>query len=391
MNNKRSFKLPRFQDLSRRQREARALPADGQHLIQGGPGTGKSIVALMRCKLLEAENKNYLFLVYNQLLHKATSQMYGDGFCSAQWQSWFIQYYKSHTNEELPRLHSNKPFKPFNWDLIIQTIRGRSPKNSKDLPYLVIDEGQDMPPQFYQAIVEMGFENIYVTADQNQQLNEHENSTIKDIANSLALHTNKDVLKLDTNFRNNQFVANLAHYFNPDKNKEDAPKIDPHNTVSSGGMPTMFKYKEEQFNNMIQKILLLADRMPQRLIGIITPNNDSIRDKYYKFLKNTRCSFQSGRPNIDTYSTKERFSEPRFDMGGILVINAASCKGLEFDDIFVVDIDHSNVFDELTFNKSFYVMVSRSLGRVFFLRPNSYNKKVDALLPSPEDGLIDVK
>jgi len=390
MNNKRTFKLPRFQDLTKEQRVARALSLEGQYLIQGGPGTGKSVVALMRCKLLESENKSYVFIVYNKLLHRSTSQMFGEGFNSAQWQSWFIKRYKEHTQGELPRLASNKSFKPFNWSLIISNIQKIGPKSTEDLPYLVIDEGQDMPPQFYQAVVEMGYENLYVAADQNQQLNEHENSTIREISDGLALDMS-DVIRLDTNFRNSQFVANLAHYFNPDEHKKSIPTIASRNTNSDGGKPLIFNYKDNQFTSMIKRILLLVDRMPHRLVGIITPNDDSIRDKYYKALKSVECTFQAGRPIVDTYTYANAFSEPRFDRGGVLVINAASCKGLEFDDVFVVDIEKSKVFDELTFKKTLYVMVSRSLGRVFFLRSVFENQKIDKLLPRPEDGLIDVK
>ena len=35
-------------------------------------------------------------------------------------------------------------------------------------PYLVIDEGQDMPPGFYNALVGLGFDRFFVVADQNQ-------------------------------------------------------------------------------------------------------------------------------------------------------------------------------------------------------------------------------
>ena len=39
-------------------------------------------------------------------------------------------------------------------------------------PFLVIDEGQDMPPQFYHALVALGFDRFFVVADQNQQITE---------------------------------------------------------------------------------------------------------------------------------------------------------------------------------------------------------------------------
>ena len=62
---KRRFRLPGIQDLSKEQEDARALPMEGQHLIVGGPGTGKSILALLRARRLSQEDAQYVFLVYN--------------------------------------------------------------------------------------------------------------------------------------------------------------------------------------------------------------------------------------------------------------------------------------------------------------------------------------
>jgi DNA helicase-2/ATP-dependent DNA helicase PcrA len=51
---KREFNLPGIQDLSKEQEDARALPKQGQHLIIGGPGTGKSVLALLRSRTASA-------------------------------------------------------------------------------------------------------------------------------------------------------------------------------------------------------------------------------------------------------------------------------------------------------------------------------------------------
>jgi hypothetical protein len=45
---KREFTLPGIHELSKVQEDARAIPKMGQHLIIGGPGTGKSVLALLR-------------------------------------------------------------------------------------------------------------------------------------------------------------------------------------------------------------------------------------------------------------------------------------------------------------------------------------------------------
>ena len=47
---RRKFELPGIQDLGKEQEAARALPREGQHLIVGGPGTGKSVLALIRAR-----------------------------------------------------------------------------------------------------------------------------------------------------------------------------------------------------------------------------------------------------------------------------------------------------------------------------------------------------
>ena len=53
---KRYFKLPRVQDLNKGQDSVLMLPKKGQHLIVGGPGTGKSVVALLRVIKCRDEN-----------------------------------------------------------------------------------------------------------------------------------------------------------------------------------------------------------------------------------------------------------------------------------------------------------------------------------------------
>src|SRR5690606_15261262 len=53
--------------------------------------------------------------------------------------------------------------------------------------FLVIDEGQDMPPAFYNALANIGFENFYVVADQNQQIHPDRCSSVQDIENALAI------------------------------------------------------------------------------------------------------------------------------------------------------------------------------------------------------------
>ena len=67
----RDFELPRIEELSKEQEDARALPKHGQHLIIGGPGTGKSVLALIRSRRHHLDKDDYVFLVYNKLLNQS--------------------------------------------------------------------------------------------------------------------------------------------------------------------------------------------------------------------------------------------------------------------------------------------------------------------------------
>ena len=73
----RRFVLPGIQDLSKDQDEALALPLEGQYLIIGGPGTGKSVVALLRARRLATGEKRYRILVYNHLLNGSNKHLFG--------------------------------------------------------------------------------------------------------------------------------------------------------------------------------------------------------------------------------------------------------------------------------------------------------------------------
>lgn len=101
---KRRFELPGIQDLSKEQEAARALPAHGRHLIVGGPGTGKSVLALIRARRHQRQNEDYRFLVFNHLLHRASVQLYGNGLAGETWQRWFRTAFERLAQRPVPLL-----------------------------------------------------------------------------------------------------------------------------------------------------------------------------------------------------------------------------------------------------------------------------------------------
>lgn len=383
---KRRFKLPGIQDLSKEQEGARALPKDGQHLIIGGPGTGKSILALLRTRRYRQDKEEYVFLVYNHLLNQANRQLFGAGLVSQQWQSWFMKLYSSLMEQQVPLLEARKGsnWSEIDWDGVLTAISDLKQLPERRLPYLVIDEGQDMPPQFYQALANFGFMNFYVVADQNQQIEPNRNSTRQEIENNLAIDPN-DVIELRYNYRNTYPIARLAREFytgDPASPPPDLPEV-----KQSAKRPILYEYNPNQFQNLTGRILKMADSQPSWLIGIITPDN-TVRERYYKKLLTIDVKLDNERPRIETYQLGES-PEVLFNQGGILVINANSCKGLEFDTVFLADIHEYKLWPAILDEKKrmFYVMVARAMDRIIMLKEAGKDCAVEAILPKDPEVL----
>ena len=374
---KRKFELPGIQDLSKEQEAARALPKEGRHLIVGGPGTGKSVLALIRARRHVRDHDDYLFLVFNHLLDRASGQLFGNGLDSRTWDAWFREVFSEAANRPIPCGPPTRTgYRPIDWEGVTQAIQD-IPLGIDDHPYLIIDEGQDMPPEFYSTLADLGFERFFVVADQNQQITEA-NSSRRDIQDCLVIDT-KDVVELRENYRNRYPVARLARAFHtgdPASPPPDLPQTSP------GPAPVLYTYQPQDMERVASGILRFADRDPRQLIGVIAPNNP-VRERYFKALQSTETKLDNERPSVSTYYTDNRV-DVAFDEGGILVINAQACKGLEFDTVILADIDeHYHRRDDPDVAKRrFYVMVARARERVFMFRKENGYQRIEEILPN---------
>lgn len=377
----RKFKLPGIQDLSKEQEDARALPKKGQHLIIGGPGTGKSVLALLRIRRLHEDKDNYVFLIYNHLLNQASQQLFEKDLNSKPWVGWFMSTFYSLTGMKVPLLPppKNGGWQDIDWQMVLQIIHNQPLPSDQDFPYIVIDEGQDMPPEFYQALINLGYENFFVVADQNQQIVPDQNSTRQDIQNVLGIDTH-DVIELRENYRNKYPIAKLAREFYTGDPASPPPQL-PSFSGTTSKRPILFEYKNEFFEKVIERILKNADNFPSKLIGIIAPNNET-RERYFYALLKSGVKLDNGPPNICTFKSGDK-KEMGFDKGGIMVINAQSCKGLEFDIVFLADVNQHiyNTTNKDIVKRHFYVMVARAIDQVILLKESGRHCAIDAILP----------
>jgi len=365
----------------------RAWPLEGRYFLTGGPGTGKSVMCLLRARRLHDANKNYCFLVFNHLLRFASHQLFGIDLKAAQWQAWFYKVFEEITGRKVPYLDAvaAEKWRPVDWNTCLDLLGEQSSdaleKRYKD-QHLIIDEGQDMPPGFYQFLNAIPFENVFVAADFNQAIGQ-DNSSFVEINDELNSDFEQE---LKANYRNKYGVACLARAFLVETPGTTPPEVPPRPQRPTR-QPVLFTYTKDHEGRMFRRLLLYAGRNPRFLIGVIAPNN-KVRERYLAMLRSAENNIEDLACPISTYSTEER-NQLDFSEGGFIVINAQSCKGLEFDVVFIADINEFPCWRSIVDEKKmlFYVMTARAMHQVFMLRKADQKCPIEVILPDDPEIL----
>ncbi len=372
----RKFQLPGEEQLNKDQDRVLALPEDGQYLIVGGPGTGKSVVALLRA-LKYHKNKAYVFLVYNKVLKVLSQQLLNTK--SNEYLTilhWFYHVYERLTgSDNIPKINKNGYSLP-NYKAIIKKFEEL--ELSERLLHIIIDEGQDMPHSFYDALQHAGYINFFIVADQNQQITE-DHSSRQELTNLLALESD-DVIELKINYRNSHPIALFAQHFYTDKSSP------PPDLPDKSSLETPVLYISLKNEPIYKMILKGADNDDRELIGVVVANNE-IRNSYINGLKGLDVNLDNTRPVISSYSSSEK--KPvniDFSQGGIVVLNDKSVKGLEFDSVYII-LDGFRIInnDTTSVKKRLYVMSSRAIKKLSLV---SSQKESDVLSLLPSDELV---
>jgi DNA helicase-2/ATP-dependent DNA helicase PcrA len=243
------------------------------------------------------------------------------------------------------------------------------PDSSLNLGTLLIDEGQDFPPGFYKTLYVLsafgatrGKERVphppkcFVLADENQQITE-ENSTLNEIADTLRVSPDHRYVLLD-NFRNSKEIAELARSFFDDVGV--LPRI-PLRSSSKPSYAVMRGHPE-----VVEKIRIWMTNNPQKEVGVFV-YNDLAREGLVTALENSLSRINGRSVTVQTYSWKSRELNPvsnlQFDKADVVtVLNMQSCKGLEFDAVFIVDLHQAQLGlnGPSRFKMQMFVAVSRA-------------------------------
>ena len=237
-----------------------------------------------------------------------------------------------------------------------------------DLGTLLIDEGQDFPPGFYKTLRQISSvaasrgkrishpPRCFILADQNQQLTE-ENSTLQEIADALRINEDNRYLLLD-NFRNSKEIAEFARSFFADV----------------GVLPRLPKRSSEKpcyaivagHSALVERIRIWLTNNPGKEVGVFV-FEDRTRVSMVAALKQAVSQMRGRDITVQTYSWKTRRENKAEDLlfdtpDVITVLNMQSCKGLEFDAVFIVDLHEApiGIYGPDRFKMQMFVAVSRA-------------------------------
>ena len=291
----------------------------------------------------------------------------------------------------------------YDWDKILEIIINQCKaesisKANVNWGHLILDEAQDFPPKMFETfdlITKLLFKNdsaegrpaITVFADENQRLSEKTNSTIKEIKGKLYLPDNR-IYSLTKNYRNTLQIARLASefYTGLSTGKPDLPEVE-------GDLPLLVN--ASKLNDTVEYIYRYAVNHDNEEIGVIA-QNDKVRKQFVNRLSSKLKG--SKRLKLQSYSSIDKdWKDSRkmeFDKGGVItVVNKQSCKGLEFDAVFLPELQSISVApdDKDQFMMEMYVMISRARHMLALMYSNEGDAKPAILLniPDKKSGLLE--
>ena len=357
--------MPSYEDLDGEQ-EAFLLGADleGCTLVSGSPGTGKTVLAFHRAGQLIGLGVDVEIILFNRPLRKFTSTAWreeGHEESVRTFHSWMWKRWKGMTGSSPPQ----KDKFVFDFERMIGEVLQRKTlvRDRFRWGHLIIDEGQDLPKGFYMLInaIRSCFDDgsdvpaVTVFADENQRLWE-DNSTLSDIAQLLSVPKDGQFL-LRKNHRNTREIAELAGGFYtglatgipdlPDRRGE-APRLTRGADVSL----------------VAERIAVYSKSRDHEEIGVIVSTKRVQNQVFHRLEKAL-----GGEPGIrvQMYRTRhEKWGDEEnlvFDQPGtITLVTKECCKGLEFDSVFIPELQlfqHSPGEEELS-KMNLFVMCSRA-------------------------------
>ena len=198
------MQLPSFDQIKENEEQFEIFerPANESLYVIGPPGSGKTVLAIQRARTIAEQHAEVLIVTFSRPLCRLVDQLSTDLPIQASTMHAFVySHYRSHVNQDPP--HLNDPY-DFNWEAMDRTLCNLSVRPDK--LHLIIDEGQDLPKDFFAYARKFVASEISVFADQGQALS-RKYSSLSDIRDAACLGS---PIVLRWNYRNTPEIGKVA-------------------------------------------------------------------------------------------------------------------------------------------------------------------------------------
>ncbi|MDI3420129.1 DEAD/DEAH box helicase [Streptomyces luteolus] len=338
-------------DLTPVQRDClEALPLSGHHVVDGPPGSGKSLLAAHRAVHLALTGHPTVLLtrsnLLRQLLHHTLQGLAipAAPVAASTAHAWI--------HRRFGRAATGTEDGWFDWHaLALHGVEAPgAPPVPEDRPHLVIDEGQDLPPGLYR-LARLTAASVTVFADACQRLTET-NSTLDEIAKALGRHTGRAAI--GGNHRNTREIAALAERFRVDGARPALPSL-------RGEAPILRGFTG--LTQIADEVAELSRCYPGDRIGVIVNSLRTAAD----LLRILEKAGLAHAPQLySSAAAAGRYRDLDLTRPGIVLVHRASAKGLDFETVVIPDTETDAATDPTAaeLRMTYYVMVTRARRRL---------------------------
>ncbi len=346
----RDVRLPNYDELIEEQLDVMEVPFDQSLFVAGPPGSGKTVLAVRRALTMATANVSAVLVTYNRMLRRLVALL-TEGKVQAFTMHSFVgqRHYGPKTgSRQAPEVRRNE----FDWEAMTKALvqRGVQP----DALHMIVDEGQDLPRDFYAYTRRFVAETISVFVDEDQALSD-QRSTLRDIKRAAELD---DPILLKGNHRNTPEVAKLAEHFHTGI----VPSAQVHRPPS-GERPRLVLYPTvEEASERIANWHAIRGGSA----GVVVVHNQTGRE----LRQSLHGRLEGHRVGLYTF---DQTNEDEIDVTkpGITILNKKSIKGQEFDTVFIMEVDELLPCTTDAQSRVMYMLCARARDNLFLMHHGS--------------------
>ena len=404
------LELPAYAILDDDQRRIYALKLDGRFLVEGPPGTGKSVIALHRAANYARNDRPPTIIMFSKMLRIWTESAIEIAAKEAKctktqtesikvqtYDAWFPTWFRQTFNREIPREKVDDELRTFptkfsgkctvcdgitepivdlryldgkNWKSVHSKCIGGvkvKPKFKEidiaELNRIKNDLMRAVPPptnksldividegqdlpDVFYQLIHQFARSITVYADGAQVINDGDKKTLPNDIAATLSVEPNHRRLLTKNYRNAKEVAVLAESFRP---RDIVPADPPTRSCSEPPHIIPFNSLDEAANH----VKLIANNFSNKSIGVFTRTIPD-RDAFAAALK------AAGYNNYQVYRSGERDAPLDPCAKGVFLATNRVAKGLEFDIVVAAALESWEIAPTEADDGIFYVLLSRS-------------------------------